>query len=216
MKTNLRSKLLIALLATGAQCAFGSSVVLDSFSEGSFHFQSDVDSEGRHQSAISSPLALDTRSVYVGGNGTWSTTLDSGTGVLDYNVSEVVSTARFFLDLDYTREASGNWSLLGYDALVFDFTSVTGEGLLEIFVNNQDFDAMVRRSVTTPGLLVYPLEDLAASNLGSISGMSIRFTPQTDTFSMSLNEITVIPEPSVSVMLLALVTLVAGHRTRRN
>lgn len=211
---NLQPQLLIALLATGAQCSFGASVVLDSFSEGSFHFQNGDD--GSHQIAISSPLAVDTRSVYVGGNGTWSATLDSGTGILDYDVSEVVSTARFFLNLSYTRESGGTWSLLGYDALVFDFTSVTGEGLLEISVNDQDFGAMIRRSVTTPGLLVYPLEDLAASNLGSISGMGIRFTPQTDTFSMSLNEITVVPEPSIPMMLLSVAFVFCGRRVRRS
>jgi hypothetical protein len=214
MKTNIRLRLLLALLAASAQCAFGASVIFDSFSEGGFHLQNGGDNT--HQTSISSPLLLDTRSVYSSGNGTWSVILAPGSGVLDYNVGEVLSTTRFGLTLDYTRGTYGQgWSLLGYDALVFDFTSVTGEGLLAIFVNDQNADEMVRRSVTTPGQLIYPLEDLAASNLGSISGMSISFTPQTDAFSFSLNEIAAVPEPSVSVMLLALAALIAGRRVRR-
>ena len=205
----------IAIVAPGAQRSLAASAMLDSFSEGTFLLQSGGDDY--HEIGISSPLMLDTRRVYSGGNGTWSVILASGTGVLNYDVDEVLSTARFGLTLRYTRGTSGQrWSLLGYDALVFDFTSVTGEGLLEIQVWDQDIDQMVRRSVTTPGQLVYPLEDLAANSLGSLDGMSISFTPVTDTFSFSLNEIIVVPEPSISVMLLSLGGLIAGRRARRN
>jgi len=215
MKTNIRLQLLVALLAASAQCAFGASVIFDSFSEGSFHLQNGGDNT--HQTGISSPLLLDTRSVYSGGNGTWSVILAPGSGVLDYNVDEVLSTTRFGLTLDYTRGTYGQeWSLLGYDALVFDFTNVVGEGLLAIFVNDQNVDEMVRVPVNSAGQLVYPLEDLAASSLDSISGMSISFTPQTETFSMSLNEITVVPEPSVSVMLFLFAAVVAAKRGREN
>jgi hypothetical protein len=213
MKIDLRLYLVITLFVSGARCAFGVSVVLDSFSEGTFYLESGGDET--HETGILSPLLLDTRSTYAKGNGKWSVILASGTGVIDYNVDTVLSAIRFGLVLDYTRASGGHWSLLGYDALVFEFTDVTGEGLLEIFVNDQDSGAMVRRSVTTPGLLVYPLEDLAASNLGSISGMSISFTPQTDTFSMSLNQITVVPEPSLPLLLLTVAVLIGGRRARR-
>jgi len=205
----------IAVAGAATQCSLAVSVIFDSFSEGSFHLQNGGDDF--HHSGVFSPLLLDTRRVYSGGNGTWSVTLASGTGVLEYNVDEILSTARFGLSLRYTRGTSGQgWSLLGYDALVFDFTNVTGEGMLDISVPNQNFDEMVRRSVTTPGQLIYPLEDLAANNLGSISDMAIRFTPITDSFSFSLNEITVVPEPSVSGMLVPLAALLVGRRTRRN
>jgi len=215
MKSILRLRLFVVLFVAGVQSSFGASVMLDSFSEGSFLLQGD--GTRTNETSIVSPFVT-TRTTDAWGNCTWSVTLPPDSGVLTYVVAEILAGqggTRFAMGIEYIN-TSGGWSFLGYDALVFDFTSVTGEGLLEIFVSDQDFGAMVRRSVAAPGLLVYPLEDLAASDLGALSRMSVRVIPQSETFSFSLNEITVVPEPSILMMLLSVAFVFCGRRVRRS
>ena len=85
---------------------------------------------------------------------------------------------------------------------MFDFTSVTGTALLDVQVNNQNVDAMIPVTFDSSGQLLYPLSNIAANDLSSISDISFKVTPQSDTFSFSLNEVSVVPEPSTLVLFL--------------
>lgn len=213
MKTTLRFQLLIVLAAAGGQVAFGASVMLDTFSEGDFLIpQGGILSD---QSSIAS-LLIDTRRVEGTGLGIWSASIVAGSGVLNYDVPEYIPGGRgTFLELRYTR-GSGIWSLLGYDALVFDFASVTGTGLMEVYITASNASEVVQVPVTTPGPLNYSLENMAAPSLDDVGALTVRFYPEVDGFSVSLDQITVVPEPSVSVMLFAVLTLIIGRRARRH
>ena len=79
---------------------------------------------------------------------------------------------------------------------------MTGTALLEVQVNNQNVDAMIPVTFDSSGHLLYPFSNIAAYDLSSISDISFRVIPQSDTFSFSLNEVSVVPEPGTLVLFL--------------
>jgi hypothetical protein len=183
--------------------AFSASLTLDSFSEGDFLLQNGGDDFwDSDDTRINSPFT-ERRRVYGGGLGTWSISLEPSSGMLDYSVTEILAgqgTSRFGMTIRYS--GTGTVGFLEYDAFQFDFTSVTGTALLQVEVNNQNFDEMIPVTIDSSGELLYPFSNIAANDVSSISDIFFRVTPQSDTFSFSLNEVSVVPEPSALVLFL--------------
>ena len=180
--------------------AYAATLILDSFSQGDFLLQNGGISS--NDTTITSPL-MDTRIVDGFGVGTWSVSLASSSGSLNYSVTEILSgqgTTRFGMNFRYER--AGAIDLLGYSAFSLDFTNVTGTALLEVFVNNQNAGAMIPVTLDSSGQLVYPFANLAANDLSAIADISFRVIPQSDTFSFALNEVAVVPEPSALILCL--------------
>ncbi|MEM9283971.1 MAG: PEP-CTERM sorting domain-containing protein [Verrucomicrobiota bacterium] len=200
MRTLFILFMVVIALAGTLTRAYSATLILDSFSEGDFLLQDGGDESD--EIAISSPV-VDSREVLGFGQGTWSIAMVAGNGSLDYFVTEILGTPgspRFGMIFQY--ESMPSASLLGFDAFSFDFTGVTGTALLEIFVNNQNAAAMMPVTLDSSGQLVYPFANLAANDLSAISNISFRVIPQSDTFSFSLNEVSIVPEPSAFIFLL--------------
>ncbi len=198
MKTLFFSLVAFFALVGSNTHAIAASLTLDSFSEGDFLLQKGGDDFV--DTMINSPL-IDRRRVYGSSLGTWSVSLSPSSGSLNYSITDIPSgqSARLGMSIRY----SGNTvDLLGYDAFLFDFTSVTGTALLDVQLNNQNVDAMIPVTFDSSGQLFYPLSNIAANDLSSISDIIFRVIPQSDTFSFSLNEVSVVPEPSALVLFL--------------
>lgn len=182
---------------------FSASLTLDSFSEGDFLLQNGGDDfVDFDETMITSPL-MDNRNVSGWGIGTWNVSLAPSSGVLDYSVTDIIAgqgTSRFGMSIRYS--GTGTVGFLGYDAFRFDFTSVTGAALLQVYVNNQNGGAMIPLTLDSSGPLLYPFSNIAANDLSSISDIIFRVIPQSDTFSFSLNEVSVVPEPSALFLFL--------------
>lgn len=198
---SILSVFLVAVAIVGSHPrASAATLILDSFSQGDFFLQSG--GPNFNDTAITSPL-MDSRIVDGFGVGTWSVSLASSSGSLIYSVTEILSgqgTTRFGMNFRYER--TGAVDLLGYSAFGLDFTDVTGTGLLEVFVNNQNAGAMIPVTLDSSGQLFYPFANLAANDLSTITDISFRVIPQSNTFSFALNEVSVVPEPSTLVLCL--------------
>lgn len=198
MKRILRVFLVVFALAGGHPRACAATLILDSFSQGDFILQSG--GANSNDTTITSPL-MDSRIVDGFGVGTWSVSLASGSGSLNYSVTEILEgqgTTRFGMNFRYER--TGADDLLGYSAFSLDFTNVSGTALLEVFVKNQNAGAMIPVTLDSSGQLIYSFANLAANDLSAITDISFRVIPQSDTFSFALNEVSVVPEPSTLIL----------------
>lgn len=143
---------------------------------------------------------MQTRRVDALGFGEWSVALDPAGGVLTYDVREWVPGGRgFYMIARYTRNQA-KWSILGFDSVELHLSEVSGMGNLEVSVTTSDLTKVVQVSIEEPGILIYPLSNLAAEEDLNES-MFFRFIPESDGFKVSISEIVLVPEVSTSILL---------------
>lgn len=181
---------------------WGSTLVLDSFSSGDFVL--DQNSPG-FTSAITGPIGSQRHSLVssrVFSPGTTSqATLNSSIGILSFEVDGTSLDSRP-LELALTYAPGGPFSLLGYDALVFDFASVSGSGfiIVELGSPSDTYGPEVPRvPIDSAGSITFPFSELTFGTGGSVdsfNALQITFEAETEQFSFTLNEVRAVPEPS--------------------
>jgi hypothetical protein len=185
--------------------AQASTVVIDSFTESGFTvggFGNPFTSTGDIQSQL-----VATRVVVARGPGRWTATLNPSDGFLRYEVvTTLESPVGSLLYLTYYPAAGETINLLGQDTFLLTFSGLTGQGDLQ-------FGAGVRLPLTASGEVLYPFSYLTASlDLSALPALQFEFYPTSADFSFTLNEISVIPEPS-AMMFIAITAL--GLSTRK-
>lgn len=191
----------------GINSCSAATLLLDDFSIGDF----DLSSSGTASDSIplSTPLTNE-RTVTGVGASTWSSTLASGE--LDYIVSHP-RPGRHYLEINYS--ASGTFSILGFDAFALGVADVTGTGEFIVFVDGAPTFGALRIPVTQSGELTYLISEVVTDqSFDSISQMNFRFIPSSEDFSVTIDNVRLIPEPS-SFSLVALGLSIAILARRR-
>lgn len=114
---------------------------------------------------------------------------------------------------------AGTRSLLGSSGFEFDFRNVQGAGFLLIEVGGETVktSSSLRVPLIGPGTLRVPLDMVNLGTGGSLdafSALHFDFHAQTTEFSFTLDQIRVVPEPSVLLLLSALSLTVFTRRRR--
>lgn len=169
----------------------GATLLLDDFSSGSYSLASGGTTS--NSSAFTSPLT-DQRTVSGVGFPNWTVTLTPEE--LRFNVDQVdPNPGRNYLNLNYTL-SSGTFSLLGYNAFAVDVTNVVGIGEFVAFVDGAP-SADLRFTINGSGTIVSPFSALDTSqSLSSLTRMNFRFIALSDDFSLSIDNVRIVPEPS--------------------
>ncbi len=171
------------------------TLLLDDFSSGSFSlaFGGTTSNSG----PFVTPLT-DQRTVAGVGFPNWTATLASGD--LAYSVNQLdPSPRRNYLNINYSL-ASGSFSLLGYDAFAVDVSNVIGSGEFVAFVDGAP-SADIRFAINGSGTIVSPFAGLDTSqSIGSLSQMNFRFYAISDDFSLTIDNVRIVPEPSASLL----------------
>jgi hypothetical protein len=201
--------LLVGLLNSPA--ASGASVILDSFSDGYFRLHDSGATS--NESPISSSIVTDRGASGVG-IGQWSAAVIASSDILTYSIVDgSPSPGRYYLGIGYTH-ASGSFSLLGYDAFEFSIARVVGAGFVEMAIGASLPSERVRIAFDSPGVLIYPFSDLNNTNsLEDVTLLSFRIIPDSTEFSVTMDYLAVIPEPSMGA-LLTIGFALAGKRRR--
>lgn len=187
--------------------AYAATLLLDDFSSGSFALASGGITS--NSEPITTPLTNE-RTVTGIGAPTWSSTLASEE--LNYLVSNP-RPGRNYLEINYS--SSGTFSILGFDAFALDVANVTGAGELIVFVDGAPTFGALRVPVAASGELVYSISEVVTGqSLDSLSQINFRFTPVSEDFSVTIDNVRLIPEPS-SPLLIAFGVSVAIIRRRR-
>jgi len=216
------SKILIfAILALLTRLSEASTIVVDSFTEGPYNLS--YGSDLNNTSAVSSPLGssrfsrINDREAIAGAVVT--STLDDSLGTLNFAVDGLSSNAARPLDLRLAYSQGGPFSIVGYSAFEFDFSAVTGAGFLIIELGSATAvygPTTNRINLGGPGVVTVPFSQLNFGTNGSINSFnSLHFTFEaaTEEFSISMNEIRVVPEPSVIALVMPfLLTILLGRR----
>lgn len=214
---------LIAIATCGLSSftAQGASLVLDSFTEGDHFLSHDDDLEA--VAAVTTPFGTSRRTTLgiprLAPGTTVASTLSTTDGTLGFVVDGVSSISRP-LSLRMSYRYGGPFSLLGYSAFEFDISALSGSGSLIVELGSQSTyrPTANRIALTGPGTVSVPFSELNFGSNGSIESFSaLHFTVEAETeeFSMTLDEIRVVPEPSTTVlsMPLALTLLLRRRRT---
>lgn len=184
------------------------TLFLDDFSSGSFALASGGITS--NSEPFATPLTNE-RTVTGVGAPTWSSSLASGE--LDYIVSNP-RPGRHYLEINYS--SSGTFSILGYDAFAIDVANVTGAGDFIVFVDGAPTFGALRVPVAASGELVYPISEvITGESLDSLSQMNFRFVPVSEDFSLTIDNVRLIPEPTSSLLVALGLSVTILHRRRK-
>ncbi|MGD9418425.1 MAG: PEP-CTERM sorting domain-containing protein [Verrucomicrobiota bacterium JB025] len=190
--------ILLFLIGSFSLCpARAATLLLDDFSLGGFSLASDGTTS--NSESFATPLT-DQRTIAGLGFPDWTATL--ATEGLSINISQLnPSPGRTFIDIYYTL-SSGTFSLLGYDAFAIDLSEVEGSGELRVSVDGS-LGTDVRIPIDGSGTIVYPFSNLGTSqSLDSLTALEFRFYSVTGDFSLTIDNLRLVPEPSSSVLIL--------------
>ncbi len=104
-----------------------------------------------------------------------------------------------YLKVSYTR--GGGFDLSGYDAFSLFISGLVGSGVIVVSDNN--WSEAVPVPITGTGELVVPfslMNNIAPIN--RLSGLEFRFIGLTEDFSVTVDRITAVPEPSGASLVL--------------
>jgi hypothetical protein len=186
------------------------AVVLDSFTDGAFTLQFSGPT-GQTLPLSNSPL----NSRYAGGYGDrdWNAAVDVNAGQLTYNVNlrgQPSGQNGFHI---YYSNTDGYFSLLGVTAFGINVTSLTGHGFYTVSVDGlPDFNDP-KIPFSEPGELVFPVASLVTGmNLNELYRLHFEFIPATADFSMTVDQITLIPEAGTTGLAMLGVALAMVRR----
>lgn len=150
-------------------------------------------------------------------------TLDPGGGgsmSLDFQMDTGEPPAPYILTASY--RGGGPYSILGQTAFEFDFSSISGVAQMIIILGGQ-FDpgpTTIRTAISGPGMLSVPISAVNYGTNGALDSFSelhFMFETSTDSVSFALDEIRVVPEPSMLALFavgsLAFLVRYRGGRT---
>lgn len=185
------SMLVIIFLAfyptTGA-----AATVIDSFNSGSVSigFANDT----LDHDVIVSTIA-DERRISGNGVSNWTATLADGSGDILYGVNlRSTPSLNQWLNLQYSNSL-GYVNLLGYSAFTIGFSDLSGSGMLAVLFNDRQ-GAFV--PITANGIFEYSFDNIVGGQPlpEFLSRVQFRVFAGTSDFSVRINEIAVVPEPS--------------------
>lgn len=109
----------------------------------------------------------------------------------------------YFIGIGYV--AGGPYSILGFSAFEFEIASLEGRGNLVIELGGETLPNAntIRVPVTESGTLSVPFDQLnfsSGADLGAFGGMHFEFEAASEEFSFTLDEIRIVPEPSVALL----------------
>lgn len=199
------------------------TLVVDSFAQGPFSLS--LSGPVTNNSTIASPFGSDrsaTISERLAASGaTMTSTLDDSAGLLSLSIDGQSTLASRPLDLRLQYSGGGPFSLLGYNAFEFDFSNLSGSGFLIVELGGGSTavygPSTNRISLNTSGVTTVPFSALNFGTSGSIASFtSLHFTFEADTeqFSMTLNDIRVVPEPSVIALAMPFLLTILLRRQR--
>lgn len=194
MKTLYLHIVIAGILSSNSTKA--ATLLLDDFAVGSFLLTSESASLS---SGIFVTEITNQRTIAGDGLPNWTVTLSQG--LLNFNVNQVdASRGRTHLDLIYSL-SSGTFSLTSYDAFAVDLFNVVGIGELVLSVNRGAGDD-IRIPINGSGTLISPFSNVRTSqSLDSLTVISFGFSSISDDFSLSIDNVRVIPEPSSFLLL---------------
>ncbi len=183
------------------------AVLLDSFTEGAFSLKF---SGPTSQRDTLSGVLLDHRFGLGAGVKDWGAILNTTDGNLSYSVNlRGAPNGDNWFGLSYTS-SQGLFSLAGVDGFSVNITNMVGEGELLVFFGSNPEDSVSVPTVT--GQLRYPLSNITTyGSLDDLYRLEFRFIAKTADFSITLDEITLVPEPST----VALAGIAAAGLLRR-
>ena len=174
--------------------------MLDDYTSGAFSISNATPISDN--STIVSPLS-NNRWVRGAGSINWSSSVDAALGSLSYTLTLPRGDApspSTLLDITYSS-TSENLNLFGYNAFVLNVSEVSGIGIVYAFEGvSSTLSGVVSVAFNGSGDLVIPFENMNAVNTVNPSAVTFRIVPQSADFSVTLSNITVIPEPSVALL----------------
>ncbi len=200
--------LVACLLALPARAA---TLVLDTFSEGSFQL-SNTGADTQTDNIISPAASY--RNAFGYGVDRWSAGLPAGSGVFTYATRSLVPTGAYF-HLSYSRPPGGVTSLLATEAFVLKVSALVGEAYVVAF-QGVGPGAVLPVTLSTTGDLVIPIDNLTQRFPVNLDrALVFGFYPTTGVFSVALDEIDlVVPEPSSAGLAASGIFLLLQKRRR--
>jgi hypothetical protein len=210
----------LTLIASACVCsgrAKAASVVLDSFSTGPFNLSSfgQNDITQNIQTFFTNQRGADV----FGAQESYATAVPS-TGTVNYRVdlrrSGVPPPGTFsvLFTLSYSNFDNSAFNLLGYDSIKVRISELVGEGEMLAYGNSGSSRA-IRIPITSRGDLIYPLTYVSnPSGLENTRVLGFQFFPKTTDFSITIDEIGLVPEPSSTFMVAAVSVWLILRRER--
>lgn len=183
---------------------------LDSFSDGPFEIGT-LFPLGNSREEITSDV-VEQRFAVGSGASVWSASVSSVTGLFSYSVDlrSVSPTSSF--GLSYSRPI-GTFSLLSYDAFRLTVVDVVGSGRLHVIFAGVPEDG-APLPIDGPGEYAYPFSNIGIGPpLDQLSSVTFWLFPESTDFSITIDQIAVVPEPGAEI--LALLGLAAFSVRRR-
>jgi hypothetical protein len=217
MKNLILPLILLGLLAAGVTGVRAASIVLDSFSAGAFDLN-DLGPNFTRQS-LATPFT-DRREADLFSSQESYATSNPGMGTVNFRVNLSRSgppppnSFSVLFTLTYSNTDNSAFSLLGYDAIIVRISELVGQGDLLVFGS---FGSSNSRRIPIQGVgdIVYPLSNIAGgSGLESYSRLGFQFFPRSVDFSITFDEIKLVPEPSSSFMAAAVSVWLILRRER--
>ena len=186
--------LFLAVLALPSTNSIGAVVVLDDFSIGNFSLH-------RGEEAFTD-LGVTNRRVGGVGFVPWTADLVLGSGEMTYHIiqSRDFPNGTDWLQLDYYVGAlvpSGDpLAVLGIDGFVIRISGLVGTGSLAVDLNDL-LVGTVELPISGTGDIYYPLANIAGvAGDGDVNLLQFRFITTSKDFSITIDQITLVPEPS--------------------
>ncbi len=197
MKTIIRVLSWIGLVTCLNPACRAAGILIDSFGEGSFSLSADGARNG--QSEIKGTI-VNYRRVSGSGLGDWRALLVPGSGFLEYDVREIVPAGRpFALYLSYSN-SGGGLRLDHHSSFLLDFAMISGSAMLKVSLASFDGSVEVELPITTAGVLEVSFDNVDLGSVFGFTGLAFSIVPDASPFSLRLNEISVVPEPGVTML----------------
>jgi hypothetical protein len=192
--------------------AEGAGILVDSFSSGDFLL-----TRAGPSTHSTSALGTGFEGRFAQGSGarTWTATSDSGSGTLNYTISmrSEPEFTDYFL-LRYTMNSS-LLSLMGADTLMLHVVGLSGEGTLQAAFGNTPDSLDPAITISGTGEQAFAFYDLFPGGWNDqIGDIHLKLAPKSLDFSITLSEITIIPEAGSTALLLTGGLLMLARRNR--
>lgn len=186
--------------------------MLDDFTSGAYTISNATPISDN--SSIVSSLS-DNRWVRGAGSINWASSVDDVSGILTYTLTlprgDAPSPSTLF-DITYSN-TSETLNLFGFNAFVLNVSQVSGIGIVYAFEGvGSTLAGVVPVAFNESGNLVIPFENMNAANTVNPDAITFRIVPQSAGFSVTLSNITVIPEPSAILLVLGASSLLLRRR----
>jgi hypothetical protein len=213
---------LFSLSTTTGQCA---SVIVDSFADGDFHLATGgLSSIDRMVSGpFSDRRIVRIRSRLVPEGISLSSNLSSASESLSFHVDTQGIASPVVLDMRITYtgggpNGSGPFDLTPFDGFLLRLSDVYGSGslIVELGTGSEGYGPSVTRTpIAGSGDLFVPFSALTygfGGSLESMYHMHFTFESESAAFGFSLSEISVVPEPTIALIIPTAILLMMRRR----